>query len=71
MEQTNINKLTENVDISQYITFLLGSKYLTDDHKNIDYYLKCKKMTCEFMISDYFNIGKEDFNLSEFIKQRR
>ena len=67
---TNKNNLNESVDITQYITFLIGSKYLKNKVIDIDFYTKCQKITYDFMISKYFNISKEDFNIKEYIDEK-
>ena len=70
MNKANPNNLNENIDIQQYITFLIGCKYLKEEKIDIDYYKKCKQMTKDFMLSKQFDISKKDFNLKEFIEKR-
>lgn len=67
---TNKNNLNESIDITQYITFLIGSKYLKCNSIDVDFYTKCQTITYDFMISKYFNISKEDFNIKEYIKEK-
>lgn len=69
MNKANPNNLNKNIDIQQYITFLIGCKYLKEKKKNIDYYIKCKQIAKDFMLSKQFDISKIDFNLEEYFER--
>lgn len=63
---TNTNKLNKSTNISEYIVFLIGTKYLKSDRINVEYFEKCQEIANKFVLSKYFNITKIDFNLKEY-----
>lgn len=69
MNKANPNNLNENIDIQQYITFLIGCKYSKEEIKDINYYTKCKSIAKDFMLSKQFDISKIDFNLEEYFER--